>query len=774
MVTRCLNSDELQIYHNPNGTISAYSILTGAEVPYQLTKPCCENIGGTFDVITQRCFYSKVINGCDYSLPFNLILNPKGNDGAIFSNLTDESCSLEVEFDYLFKFDCDKLTNFINGTDESTCPTLDSIFEHLGASMSIDKVIVMPYGTRTESIYKEEFFTPIDNGNLLSYLQDNSGNTGFYICQLSEATSDCNDLDLSDDVFLPRSNCATFAEQILLTHPTIPVDSFGSNWLTFRTQITDEAILSGITDEKIKLSITISGFCIDMCILIDNIKLNQKCTKELTNEIFVTKSPGFELDKIIDNKKSWVRVTETTHREFSINKSDGTQQIRQTDYYLDNEKQILNTKEIDLDIDIASAVENDVWCYISDNPCILTGFSECIVYTSSTIGIPTCVTYTLTNTGDRVGTKNYQYTECDGLLIAGTLEESQSVTFCAENDTVIADANIEIVVNGSCGTIVVVSGSTGYTTSSISCCDPTYQPVTTTMITYSGFSAILTGTTGCCSGSCGDDGAVSINNLLTQPLSGVSTIEDFQYYLTSELIDVKNRQTITSYPTLRLLYDRYMDSLSFCSTKSAAFDYYSMERFGNLVGNYWVDLIEQVIPATTIWGSTRIYTNTIFDGQKHRYKAYTSFFGTPVFLEPNPQITGVTSNVGVITSVITGDTRTLPQFNQQTYSLIYLTQMNSGSEFIGTIKVIGKNGSPCSDDGISECELTVSIVDNMAVDGTLTAVPSNYNGTVTYTWTTPSSEEYSQIISPTVNGIYIVKVVNDCCEATASIEITSF
>ena len=1018
--TTCLNIDQLQIYHNSDGTISAYSILTGVEVPYYLKKPCCEHIGGIFDIKTQKCYYSKIINGCDYTLPFNLVLNPKGNDGTIFSEVVDESCTLEIEFDYLFKFDCNKLSDFINGTYESKCTTLDKIFEGLGASMSIDKIIITQSGLTTESVFSTEFFTPVGNGNLLQYMQNNSGNTGFYICQENQFIDGCNELDLSDDVFVPKSNCSTFAEQILLTHPTIPVNSFASNWLTFKTEIIDESILSSIADEKIKLSIKISGFCLDMCILVDNIKLNKKCIKNLKDEIFVTKSPGFELDRIIDNKKSWVKITETTHREFSIKKSDGTQPIRYTDYYLENERQVLNTKEIDLDIDIASAVENDVWCYISDNPCILTGetigtttctkdtlqtitgfttlttgsttyitvYTACTVdvLSSTTIFNPAITAYTcpigfsatpandlcesiisvaaVTPTGSTLGpvitagdknggnygvygayfyptvtninvgntTFPYSYQndgnlyDNNGNLIAPiTINDTSSFwsslgsnlngrlnnvgilppdnnwagfTKCIDIVSggtyyvgIAADNNSRFYVNGvlivnfsnsvlenfrkwsvfpvqfnSGLNIIQMEGSnsgtrgrgnlatfaaeiyyptdfttlvnasgTGSTQANVlystinniggrfdtgtnigftcpsgfilnNCSSPicvnlqkeqikvsiTDVPptITTTIISSATTCPVLSAitTTGsvitltsstvcapktyCCSEYCGDAN-INIQKLLTSPLSSITTIEDFQYNTTSELIDVKNRQTITSYATLRLLYDRYVNSSIFCNTRSAAFDYYSMEKFGNLIGNYWVDLIEQVIPATTIWGSTRIYTNTIFDKQKYKYKAYTSFFGSTSFKKVLSPVTGVTCGVEVITNVITGDTYTLPQFNQQTYNLVYVTQMNSGSEFIGAVKVIGKD-NPCSDEEISGCELIVDIKNNIDLDGTLLAIGSNFTGVISYEWSTPTNEIKSQSIVPTRNGIYTVTATDGCCTATASITITSF
>lgn len=124
---------------------------------------------------------------------------------------------------------------------------------------------------------------------------------------------------------------------------------------------------------------------------------------------------------------------------------------------------------------------------------------------------------------------------------------------------------------------------------------------------------------------CDSDNGVDFNDLLTQPLSDVKTVEDFEYYLSSELIDVKSRKTLSGYPTLRALYDRYTNSTDYCPTTSSAFDYTQIDKFASLIDSYWVDIVEQVIPATTIWGSVKIYGNTIFDQQKFQYKKGSLF-----------------------------------------------------------------------------------------------------------------------------------------------------
>jgi hypothetical protein len=47
---------------------------------------------------------------------------------------------------------------------------------------------------------------------------------------------------------------------------------------------------------------------------------------------------------------------------------------------------VLNSKEVDLDISIASGIEHDVWCYIVDNPCLLSGVSTCNDCTTNCCG----------------------------------------------------------------------------------------------------------------------------------------------------------------------------------------------------------------------------------------------------------------------------------------------------------------------------------------------------------------------------------------------------
>ncbi len=706
-----------QVIQNPDGTISVYTYNTsiGQLTPQNLTKSWCDSLGianATWNASTQQCNWSAI----DCQSPFNIVLNSRGSDATSFSVYPDQTCSLSVDFDYLFKFDCATLTQLAAGSVSSGCNTIIDVFESLGASVILD---IAPSQTSLTRVYQQQLFNTIGSGNLYNYLTSAGTNTGFYICGGSATNpndTNCYPLNLFNlNASGTTINCGIVANQLItqlyaesglsalqITAFTqnINQNAFGINWQHFHMDITDPVVISAISNQKIKLSIQVSGACVDTCVLLDNIVLNQNCIQVETNNLFLTQSPGFELDRVRDNKKSWMANSDPTQRAFVITNSIGSNPIRYTDYTINNSQQAINTKEIDLDINLAEAVETDVWNYITNNSCILTGIS--------------------------IGT-----------------------TICVKN---------------------------AYNVTTSACTPQTY----------------------CCSEYCGDAN-ISINNMMTQPLSGVSTIEDFEYFITSELIDAKNRKTISSYPTLRLLYDRYLSSLNFCGSKSAGFDYFTMDTFANLVGNYWVDIIEQVIPATTIWGSTKIYTNTIFDINKYKYKAYSTLFGyngsIPFVSSP---ATGITCNVSATTSVIEGTSLNTAAFFTQgqinNYSSVYVIQMNSGSEFYGTVSILGPNapvsivgpnasvssiGSNNSTQGnsINECliQVTISSVQpgNALSNGSLTANVSGSNGPVKFLW---SNGATTQTISNLPAEIYSVTVTDTSmpsCTAYEEIYLTA-
>lgn len=184
---------------------------------------------------------------------------------------------------------------------------------------------------------------------------------------------------------------------------------------------------------------------------------------------------------------------------------------------------------------------------------------------------------------------------------------------------------------------------------------------------------------------CGDDFTIDFNSLLTEPITNATTNEKFDNFLTTELIDVKNRKTLSSYPTIRALYDRYMNSLTYSGVKSSSYDYNKMDGIANMVGTYWVDIIEQVIPATTIWGSTKIYSNTMFDQQKFTYRK-----GSLFSCYKNEENIGVQSDIEVLSTTIYPNDGLVNPKPIKCLG-VYMKQMNNGSEFIGKVTIDNPN-----------------------------------------------------------------------------------
>jgi len=111
---------------------------------------------------------------------------------------------------------------------------------------------------------------------------------------------------------------------------------------------------------------------------------------------------------------------------------------------------------------------------------------------------------------------------------------------------------------------------------------------------------------------------INLDDKLTTELSQINNVDEFRKAATTELIDVKNRKSISGYPTLNLLYDRYLGNCGDCDTNK--FTYKTMNSFIDVVGKHWIDLAEQFIPATSIWNATDVVRNNLFHQQKHKYR----------------------------------------------------------------------------------------------------------------------------------------------------------
>ena len=133
---------------------------------------------------------------------------------------------------------------------------------------------------------------------------------------------------------------------------------------------------------------------------------------------------------------------------------------------------------------------------------------------------------------------------------------------------------------------------------------------------------------------------------LDVPPSDIEVKQVFDEMVLSNLIDAKDRQTISGYPLLQLFYQLYLTADNCGKDLTGKLTYNNLFEYMEKIGDYWLDLIEQVVPATTIWEgcetSGKIYRNTIFDQDKFVYKKYSlKYIDIPIDCN---SVAGVTSN----------------------------------------------------------------------------------------------------------------------------------
>ena len=196
---------------------------------------------------------------------------------------------------------------------------------------------------------------------------------------------------------------------------------------------------------------------------------------------------------------------------------------------------------------------------------------------------------------------------------------------------------------------------------------------------------------------CTEELCLDFNDLFTSEYTGLTTVNQFNDVLTSELINVRCRKIASSYPTLQALYRRYLRSRVYCEQESAQFTYNDMIDFAGLIGNYWIELFEQAIPSTTIWTANYIYGNTLYDQQKFKYRSgsvfpcsvSTIYEGIIPFSPTTQNDVPVHSDVYVLSDE--GLCKSFIRCDD-----IYYYNGDCGSEFIGAVTVTNNPNSTSS------------------------------------------------------------------------------
>ena len=113
----------------------------------------------------------------------------------------------------------------------------------------------------------------------------------------------------------------------------------------------------------------------------------------------------------------------------------------------------------------------------------------------------------------------------------------------------------------------------------------------------------------------------------TNPQINAKTLDfkTFKNHFWKVFIDAKNRMTINDgktggYPTLQKIY---LDYLNNNCGENNQYTYQKMIDYSQALGDYWIKIVEQMMPATTLWTSGVKVENSVFHRDKFVYKCFS-------------------------------------------------------------------------------------------------------------------------------------------------------
>ena len=109
------------------------------------------------------------------------------------------------------------------------------------------------------------------------------------------------------------------------------------------------------------------------------------------------------------------------------------------------------------------------------------------------------------------------------------------------------------------------------------------------------------------------------------PQPKTKTFFEFAQTFWQNMINVRNRQFSSgggkfAYPTLSSIFWKYLESEELAGIQNNNFNYQTLIDYINGLGTYWIRLVEQMVPATTIWVGGVKYENSIFHRQKFAWR----------------------------------------------------------------------------------------------------------------------------------------------------------
>jgi hypothetical protein len=120
------------------------------------------------------------------------------------------------------------------------------------------------------------------------------------------------------------------------------------------------------------------------------------------------------------------------------------------------------------------------------------------------------------------------------------------------------------------------------------------------------------------------------------------TFFEFAQTFWQNTINVRNRLYASNgktggYPTLESIFWKYLQSQETINIPNNNFSYQTMLEYVQGIGDYWIRIVEQMIPSTTIWNTGTKLENSIFHRQKFVWRRQVGCQVVPFEIPPPPQ-----------------------------------------------------------------------------------------------------------------------------------------
>lgn len=137
-----------------------------------------------------------------------------------------------------------------------------------------------------------------------------------------------------------------------------------------------------------------------------------------------------------------------------------------------------------------------------------------------------------------------------------------------------------------------------------------------------------------------------VDSTFINPEPKKKTFFEFSQTFWENMINTRNRQFITDgktggYPTLQSIWWKYIQQLQLDGTVNNQYTYQKLIDYIDGIGPYWPKLVEQMIPATTIWNGGTRFENSILHRQKFVYRRQRGCELVPKEVTPCKTTTGL-------------------------------------------------------------------------------------------------------------------------------------